>query len=156
MDYLEIEMAKIAADLVIRNMTVHDYEAVVSLWQLAGLPYRPEGRDQLHNVARELSQDTAIFLIGELKNDIVSAVFGTHDGRKGWINRLVVHPDFQCKGIGYSLVQAVEQRLSDHGIDIVACLIEDWNPQSMAFFKKIGYCPHDDIVYFSHRKHPQV
>jgi len=50
----------------------------------------------------------------------------------------------------------VERRLLEKGIEIVTCLIEDWNEGSMAFFERLGYVPHRDIVYYSKRRFPDT
>ena len=42
------------------------------------------------------------------------------------------------------------------GIEIVTCLIEDWNEESMTFFERIGYVRHSDVVYFSKRRSPET
>jgi ribosomal protein S18 acetylase RimI-like enzyme len=140
----------------IREMTIDDYDAVVALWEAAKLPYRSKGRDQREKIAREIKGPSSTFLVAEVEGEIVGAVLGTHDGRKGWINRLVVAPKHQRKGIGRALVSEVETRLDAIGIEIVACQVEDWNNGSMTFFERIGYHYHTDIHYFSKRKHPDV
>lgn len=82
----------------------------------------------------------------------MGAVLGTHDGRKGWINRLVVAPSHRRRGIAKALVHAVEERLAELGIDVVACLIEDWNQDSMEFFSAIGYVYDKEVLYYSKRR----
>ena len=86
----------------------------------------------------------------------MGSVFGTHDGRKAWINRLAVDPAFRLKGIAKILVTDAENKFHDMGIDIVACLIEDWNTNSMEAFKKLGYYKHSDITYLTKRKNDDV
>ncbi len=135
---------------------MEDYNAVARLWELAGLPHKPRGRDSRDSIREELKRGGAVFRVAEDQHGVLGAVFGTHDGRKGWINRLVVHPDHQRKGIASALVKAVESSLEEMGINIVACLVEDWNRTSRKFFTSVGYVPHDDIQYFSKRKHPDV
>ena len=140
----------------IREMTIDDYDAVVSLWDAAKLPYRSKGRDQREKIAREIDGPSSIFLVAEVDEEVTGAVLGTHDGRKGWINRLVVAPEHQKEGIGRALVSEVETRLDAVGIEIVACQVEGWNDGSMIFLERLGYRYHDDIHYFSKRKHPDV
>ena len=140
----------------IREMTIDDYATVVALWEAAELPYRAKGRDQREKIAREIEGPSSIFLVAEADGEVVGAVLGTHDGRKGWINRLVVAPEHQRKGIGRTLVSEVETRLDAIGIEIVACQVEDWNTKSIIFLERIGYHYHDDIHYFTKRKHPDV
>ncbi|MCK4411865.1 GNAT family N-acetyltransferase, partial [Candidatus Bipolaricaulota bacterium] len=74
--------------MIIRQLAVEDYDALVALWEEAGLSYRPNGRDCREKIAHEIAGITAIFLVAESKERIIGAILGTHDGRKGWINRL--------------------------------------------------------------------
>jgi ribosomal protein S18 acetylase RimI-like enzyme len=139
----------------IRRFDIHDYEEVIRLWRLVKLPLKPKGRDRLENIKREISNpDINLFLVAVSEGNLIGSIVGTHDGRKGWINRLAVHPDFQRRGIARQLVRKVEDYLSKNGIDITACLIEGYNRDSMTFFQKIGYHKHEDVRYFSKRKYP--
>ncbi len=88
--------------------------------------------------------------------ELLDSVIGTHDGRKGWINRVAVDPEYQKKGIAKELISKVEKKLDDLGIDIVACLIEDWNDRSMKVFEKLGYIKHKEVIYFSKRKNNDI
>ena len=141
--------------ITIRRFEMKDYPEAIRLWRLVKLPLKPKGRDQRKAIKKEISRtDTNIFLVAFKGKDLIGTIIGTHDGRKGWINRLAVHPDFQKQGIARQLVNEVEKRLEKQGIDITACLIEDYNRDSMDFFQKIGYLKHDDVIYFSKRKYP--
>ena len=140
----------------IRDLRPEDYDRLVALWGAAGLPYRPHGRDRRDRIAREMEGDGSVFLAAEESGELIGAVLGTHDGRNGWINRLAVHPKHRNRGIGAALVGSVEERLSDRGIEIVTCLIEDWNEDSMTFFERIGYVPHADVIYYSKRRSPDT
>jgi len=140
----------------IRELTIGDYGALCALWEEAGLPFRPNGRDRQEKIAREIEGPCSIFLVAEDEGELVGAILGTHDGRKGWINRLAISPCHRCQGIASALVAAVEERLSARGIEIFAGQIEDWNESSMIFFERIGYTRHDDIIYYTKRKNPEV
>ncbi|MEJ2613454.1 MAG: GNAT family N-acetyltransferase [Ignavibacteriaceae bacterium] len=135
-----------------RKFNIDDYDALIELWKEAQLPYKPKGRDSKKKIESELKKEVAIFLVAETDNKIIGSVFGTHDGRKGWINRVAVHPQYRQKGLAKMLVSEVEKKLDELGIDIVACLIEDWNDRSMKVFEKLGYIKHNDVIYFSKRK----
>jgi ribosomal protein S18 acetylase RimI-like enzyme len=142
--------------LKIRDFKIEDYDNLIQLWRKANLPFKPEGRDRKEKMETELERGCAIFLVAELEGRIIGSIFGTHDGRKGWINRLAVAPDMQRAGVGKRLLKKVEQRLDEQGIDIIACLVEDWNKDSLEFFEKTGYIKHNDIFYFSKRKNRSV
>ncbi|GAB4310299.1 MAG: GNAT family N-acetyltransferase [Candidatus Bipolaricaulota bacterium] len=140
----------------IRDLSVDDYDDLIRLWEEARLPFRPRGRDSREAIARQMEGGTAIFLGAEENGQLIGAVLGTHDGRKGWINRLAVHPAHRRRGIGRALVGAVEARLHGMGIEIIGALIEDWNEDSMAFFARLGYVAHHDITYCSKRRSPET
>ena len=140
----------------IRDLVPADYDTLVLLWEDAKLPYRPKGRDRREQIAREIAGPCSVFLAAEEDDELVGAVLGTHDGRKGWINRLVVSPGHRKRGIGYALVAEVERRLEARGIEIVTCLIERWNDGSKKFFERIGFVEHDECSYYSKRKNPDT
>ena len=140
----------------IRDLRPEDYDGLIVLWGEAGLPYRLHGRDGRERIAREIEGFCSVFLAAEEEGRLIGAVLGTHDGRKGWVNRLAVLPEHRGRGIGSALVAEVERRLLEKGIGIVTCLIEGWNESSKAFFERIGYVPHRDIVYYSKRRSPDT
>ena len=144
------------AEIAIRELREEDYGALVALWREGGLPYRPQGRDGREALARQLKEDTAVYLVAEVAGTVVGAVLGSHDGRKGWINRLAVLPDYSRRNVGAMLVAEVERRLAARGIAIFACLVEDWNEGSKAFFEKVGYKPFRGVSYFTKRKSDDV
>jgi len=142
--------------MIIREFNIKDYDSLITLWNNAQLPFKPKGRDKRDKIEYELKQGRDIFLVAEINGKLVGSVFGTHDGRKGWINRLAVSPEFQRQNIAKKLIAEVEERFSEIGINIIACLVEDWNTKSLQVFEKLGYKNHSDIVYFSKRKNPKV
>ena len=139
-------------ELVIRELRPEDYDDLISLWEAAGLPHRKKGRDSRENTLKELSQPMAIFLIAELNGRMIGSALCTHDGRKGWINRLAVAPDMQRLGIATLLVMEAERRFELLGIEVVAALIEDWNDVSKELFEDLDYVYDPHVMYYSKRK----
>jgi ribosomal protein S18 acetylase RimI-like enzyme len=147
-----------ASEPEIREFRLEDYGRVMELWTQGGLPLKPLGRDSLENIARQIGLSNVRFLVAENGEGgrVIGTVLATHDGRKGWINRLAVDADLRKKGIGARLVLAAESWLESQGMDILACLIEEENAVSMAVFEKLGYKKHPEIIYFAKRKYPGV
>jgi hypothetical protein len=140
----------------LRPLRPEDYDALVALWRDAGLSFRPRGRDTRAHLTREIRGPCSLFLGAERHGRLVAAVLGTHDGRKGWINRLAVHPQHRGRGLARALVAAVEQRLRARGIHIVACLIEEGNDRSVELFQRLGYREHPEIRYLTKRETDQT
>ncbi len=137
----------------IRDFQPSDYPKIIALWHDAGLPCRPRGRDSRENIERQVASDNCILLVAERDGEVIGSVLGTHDGRKGWINRLAVRAEDRGDSLGGRLVAEAEQRLSRLGINLFGCLIEVDNQASMRFFEKLGYT-RGDVAYYSKRPHP--
>ena len=136
----------------IKNISLSNYDELLQLWRESGLPYKPRGRDERSAIKAQLEMFPDLF-IGAFDNErLIAAVIGSDDGRKGWINRLAVHPNYQGKGIACALLNEIEKRLRERGREVICALIEDWNEKSIAFFKKRGYILHKDIFYLSKRE----
>ena len=142
-------------DFTIREFRIGDYEKVAALWAEAGIHYRPNGRESRPRMEKEIKSEQAIFLVAAAGDRIVGVVLGTHDGRKGWINRLAVAKEFRRQNIAFKLVTAVETRLNDLDIDVIACLIEPENTVSKSFFYKIGYTK-VPVEYFAKKQSPDA
>ncbi len=132
-------------------LTEEDYNAVRDVWIAAGLSIKPSGRDSREQFAAQLAGDTQTVIGLRAGERLVGVVVATHDGRKGWINRLAIHPEFRRQGLGQRLIAAAEQVLHDQGMHVIAALIEDWNDPSLALFQKVGYTIHPNIHYLSKR-----
>ncbi|MBN1562902.1 MAG: GNAT family N-acetyltransferase [Anaerolineae bacterium] len=139
------------ADMTVVILTAEDYDAVRDLWIAAGLSIRPVGRDSRAQFAAQLAGDTQTVIGLRAGEQLIGVIVATHDGRKGWLNRLAIHPDFRRQGLGQRLIAAAEQQLHDQGMRIIAALIEDWNDPSLALFQKVGYMTHPDIHYLTKR-----
>jgi len=129
-----------------------DYDGVVNLWAAAGLSFKPEGRDRRERITQGLRSPHSVYLVALSGETIAGCVLGSHDGRKGWINRLAVLPVCQRRHLAMRLVKEAERLLEEKGISIVAALVEEGNEPSLALFEKAGYTRHRDITYLSKRQ----
>ncbi len=129
-----------------------DYGRVLALWQAAGLHIKPRGRDTREAFERQLADgnQTAIGIETE-DGQLVGITLVTHDGRKGWINRLAVHPDYRRQGIGKRLITAAEEVLRAQGMTVIAALIEPDNEASFQLFMEAGYNDWPGLHYVSKR-----
>ncbi len=149
-------MENISDNIIIREFKLSDYDLLIALWKQAGLPFKPNGRDSRASMKEELKKGIASILIAEKDGMAIGTVFATHDGRKGWINRLAIIPEFRKKGIGRLLVEKAEKVLAEKGIGIIACLIEEYNQTSFETFQKLGYVKFEGIHYLTKRIHPDI
>lgn len=140
----------------IRFLKVNDIEKLLKLWLEAGLSHRPKGRDSFQNLKRQLSEPNTRFIGYFHENNLIAAAIASHNGRKGWINRLAVTPKSRRKNIASDVIENCENWLKNQNIQIYAVLIEDYNQASMNLFKKHDYIRHDDIIYFTKRENKEI
>lgn len=133
-----------------------DYDQLVSLWDRAGLPYRPKGRDSRASIEEQMSRAPGGFLGAFVDGLLVGAVIATFEGRKGWINHLAVDPEHRRRGVATALVRAAEGELRGQGARVVAALVEEPNQASLALFEHLGYRIHRDVLYLSKREGDEV
>jgi len=142
--------------IIIRPIRAEDYVGIAAVWKAAGLSTRPAGRDGEDAFRRQLPRFPGTYLLAEHNGRIVGVIFGTHDWRKGWINRLAVDPEYQCRGIALRLIAACEAALHALGIGIVAALVEEENEVSATAFRAAGYVTDVPVRYFRKLSRPDV
>jgi len=129
-------------------MKKQDYGKLIQLWERTGLNYKPDGRDSKVHVSKELEINPDLFLVAEQDGEIIGSVLATYDGRKGWLNRVAVDPEFQGKGLGKKLCLKAEKILRKRGCIIFAMGIHESNRISKAMAKSLEYEERKDIIYF--------
>ena len=133
----------------IRELGLDDYDALLALWQRAGLhSLKPRGRDSRETLAQQLASGAQKILGLEVDGKLVGAVITTHDSRKGWINRLAVDPAYRRHDYGSQLVAAAEEILRAQGMRVIAALVERDNLPSLALFRKAGYVEGDPGIHY--------
>ena len=114
-----------------------DEGAVVSLWQECGLT-RP-WNDPRKDIARKLSIQPELFLVGTRDRRLVATVMAGYEGHRGWVNYLAVAPDCRGRGYGRALMVRVEQLLLNFGCPKVNIQVRLSNAGAVAFYRAIGY-----------------
>jgi N-acetylglutamate synthase-like GNAT family acetyltransferase len=140
----------------IRRLTLDDYDRVTELWSRAKLPFKPKGRDSRDAMATQMVATPDFFLGMYQDNDLIGVAILTCEGRKGWINRLAVDPDYRRHGVAKTLIAECEKTLRRHGVRLFCVLIDYDNSVSKELFKKCGYVEHHDILYFSKRDSDEI
>jgi len=140
----------------IREARADDYDAIAELWLASGLPARIRGRDCREAFVRQRARAPALHLVAIAGERVIGVVLGSHDGRKGWINRLAVVPEHRRRGIAAALVRACEKAIRAEGIEIVAALVEPASRASGALFEELGYREDVPVRYFRKLSRPDA
>ncbi len=142
-----------SATLTIRPYQPHDEAAVVQLWHTCELT-RP-WNDPYKDIARKLTVQPELFLVGEVNGVVVGVVMGGFDGHRGWVNYLAVAPEHQRQGHATTLMSAVEQRLVALGCPKVNLQVRASNTAVLGFYQSLAFAQ-DDVVSFGKRLIPDL
>lgn len=145
-EYLEREDHRLSMQL--RNFTLEDYEAVIDLWHNTDIHIGPsESREGL---AHKLERDADLFLVADDNGQIIGAVEGAYDGRRGWVYHLAVSPPYQKQGIGRQLLTELETRLKARGCLKLNLLIYADNADVQQFYQRLDF-QRDNIIFMGKR-----
>jgi ribosomal protein S18 acetylase RimI-like enzyme len=131
----------------IRVMTINDYEKAYALWKTeAGICLRAND-DSKEGIKRFLSRNPTSCFVAEEGEELLGAILGGHDGRRGYIYHLAVKPENRNQRLGIGLLEAVEKALADQGINKVGLVSLKTNVGGNRFWHASGFPIRGDIVY---------
>ena len=133
----------------IRPVTIDDYDAIFDLWSSTEQSRRALNPvdDSREGIARYLERNPRTCLAAVAGDRIIGVILTGHDGRRGMIHHLCVHPDFRRMGIAARLVSAAEEALKRVGIQKVFGLVFKDNETANAFWEKQGYSLRTNLNY---------
>lgn len=131
----------------IRIMTTEDYERVYELWiSMPGVGLN-DADDAKTGIARFLARNPASCFVAEEGERLIGTILAGHDGRRGHIYHLAVHPDFRRLGIGRELVQAALDALWAEGITKAMLVVFAANSGGNEFWEAQGFTTRNDLIY---------
>jgi len=141
----------VSEPLRIRSFAASDEEAVVALWTACDLvrPWNDPHRD----IARKLTTQPEMFLVGEVARHVVASVMAGYDGHRGWVNYLAVDPAVRGAGYARALMAEVERMLTDRGCPKLSLQIRSANEGVIDFYAALGYAV-DPVVSMGKRLIP--
>jgi ribosomal protein S18 acetylase RimI-like enzyme len=134
--------------IVIRQFVAADEDAVVALWETAGLT-RP-WNDPRKDITRKLDVQPEGFIVAVAGEEIVGSVMAGYDGHRGWVNYLAVAPGSRQSGVGRALMAAAERVLEALGCPKVNLQIRATNRAAVSFYEALGYST-DDVISLGRR-----
>jgi ribosomal protein S18 acetylase RimI-like enzyme len=127
----------------IRPYRESDEADVVALWHTCGLT-RP-WNDPHKDIARKLTVQRELFLVGELDGKLVASVMAGFEGHRGWVNYLAVAPELRGRGLGAELMKRVEDKFTEAGCPKINLLVRSTNTPVLEFYRRLGYAADDAV-----------
>jgi ribosomal protein S18 acetylase RimI-like enzyme len=124
-----------------------DFPAVRALWEAAGDGIQLRRSDQPEEIEKKLQRDPDLFLVAEAGGQVVGAVLGGFDGRRGLVYHLAVASTYRRQGLGCRLMDELEARLRERGCIRSYLLVTRDNEAAVQFYKESGWERMDLHVY---------
>ncbi|MDO5653199.1 MAG: GNAT family N-acetyltransferase [Brachymonas sp.] len=137
----------------IRTMTLDDYDAVIALMRATpGIGVRDA--DSREGLARYLERNPGLSFVAidaraPDANAIVGCIMSGHDGRRGYLQHLLVLPAYRGQGIARQLVAQCLQGLSQLGIHKSHVDVFRDNAAGQSFWENQGWHLRNDICRYS-------
>jgi len=117
----------------VRAIVIGDYNNLVSFWKKN---YFVNEMDSFERFKLFLNKNPDLSVLMEDNGKIVGTVLGSFDGRRGYIQKLVIDKNHRKKGVGKQLVEEVIKKFKSLGVLYIPISCEEENE---AFYNKCGF-----------------
>ncbi|RDU95081.1 GNAT family N-acetyltransferase [Trinickia dinghuensis] len=132
----------------IRPMIIGDYDAVIGLMSATpGVSVRDA--DSREATGRYLERNPGLSFVAEADSRIVGCIMCGHDGRRGYLQHLVVRVEHRRQGIADALVERCLTALDALGIRKSHVDVFKTNEAAAAFWARQGWKLRTDIDRYS-------
>ncbi len=142
-----------------RNVCAADYDRIYELWTSAEQTRRAMNPvdDSREGIERYLQRNPFTCYLAETEEGrMAGVILAGHDGRRGIIHHLCVHPDFRRQGIAAGLVREAEEALRREGIQKIFGLVFRDNDPANAFWNSQGYTVRTNLNYRNKSLNEQI
>ncbi|MBI6799386.1 GNAT family N-acetyltransferase [Pseudomonas syringae] len=134
--------------ITIRSMTLDDYDAVIELMRSTpGISLRDA--DSREATARYLERNPGMSFVAELGGTLCGCVMCGHDGRRGYLQHLIVLPEYRRRGIAHELVERCLKCLDALGIYKCHLDVMKSNEATGRYWQGQGWTLRQDIDRYS-------
>lgn len=136
-------------EYTVRQVTGEDYDALFALWNSTEQSRRALNPvdDSREGIDRYLKRNPGTCFAAVEEGRVIGVILAGHDGRRGIIHHLCIHPDYRREGIAARLVSEAEAALKREGIQKVFGLVFTDNDIANAFWEKQGYSLRTNLNY---------
>jgi ribosomal protein S18 acetylase RimI-like enzyme len=125
----------------IAPMVAEDYDEVLALWRSAegeGVDANEES-DSREAIAKYLARNPGMSAVARDGDRLVGAILCGHDGRRGYLNHLVIASSHRRRGIGTALVAHCLAALKGEGIPRCNLFTYSANIRARRFWEALGW-----------------
>jgi len=131
--------------LNIRTYEQKDEIEVINLWELCNLIV-PQNDPKLE-INSKVNFQPDLFYVGLFQKKLIASIMVGYEGHRGWINYLVVHPDYQRRGFGRQLMDYATITLSNMGCRKINVQVRESTISVIQFYRNLGFTDNKVISY---------
>lgn len=119
--------------MIYREIKLEDYEDLISFWKNN---YFVNEMDSFDRFKLFLEKNPNLSFLAKDNKKIIGTVLGSYDGRRGYVQKLVVHKDFRKRGVGKLLAEKLIKELHKLGALYIPINVEK---DLVTFYEKCGF-----------------
>lgn len=140
--------------IVLRAMTIEDYEAVFEMWKsISGFGIRSID-DSREGIGRFLTRNPGLSVVAEQDGKIVGSILCGHDGRRGCLYHVCVQKEYRMLGVGQRMVDFCKAALKQEGINRINLIAFTNNEIGNKFWQKLKWNYRTDCNYYEENLNP--
>ena len=133
----------------IREMTINDYDDIIEMFRATpGITVREV--DSRDTTKKYLERNPGLSFVAVENECVMGCVMCGHDGRRGYLQHLVVKPEHRHQGIGKALVTACTDSLKQIGISKTHIFVFKSNSLANTFWANNGWILRNEINMYSY------
>ena len=133
----------------VRQLSAEDLEQALALWHGADGVGLDRDSDTKQRIALYIQRNPGLSFCALADGRIVAAVLCGHDGRRAYMNHLVVAAGHRQRGIGKALVKKVTAKLRVLGIRRCNIFVYADNAAALGFWEHLGWTERIDLKVLS-------
>ncbi|MCD6520166.1 MAG: GNAT family N-acetyltransferase [Anaerolineae bacterium] len=135
-------------EIIYREMSSDDYDNLIRLWRMVEGVGLSEA-DSPEGIAQFLQRNPGLSMVAYEGTTLVGALMCGHDGRRGYLHHLAIHPHYRHQGIAKTLVEKCLQKLAQEGITKCPLFVLRENRNALSFWEHIGWTERQELVMMS-------
>lgn len=121
---------------------------IIDFWKQNSITVTPSDSPQEVKQAARLHPQ--LFIVGiDPDKHIIGTVWGTFDGRRGYVAHLAVDAPYRTRGLGSLLMERVENEFMKMNCYKIHLFVEEHNAAVGDFYRRRGYTERTDLTVFS-------
>lgn len=116
-----------------REIKIEDYDKLIPFWKTNYFVSEMDSRERFKLF---LDKNSELSILAQDNERIIGTALGSFDGRRGYLQKVVVDKNFRKKGVGQQLVQAVIKKLKTLSAVYIPIAVEKEN---VSFYESCGF-----------------